>query len=65
MPIYHLPQPCAFFGVYDGHQGDQCAQFVAKSFHVKLLKRLSADSDGANWNDERICGALREDEVKK
>lgn len=60
MPIDHLPQPCAFFSVYDGHQGHQCSEFVAKGFHVKLLKRLSADTDSAKWTEERICSTLKE-----
>jgi len=60
MPIGHLPQPCAFFSVYDGHQGHQCAEFVAKGFHVKLLKRLSADTNPEAWDDQRISDSLRE-----
>eukprot|EP00931_Biecheleriopsis_adriatica_P100450 TRINITY_DN7576_c0_g1_i1.p1 TRINITY_DN7576_c0_g1~~TRINITY_DN7576_c0_g1_i1.p1 ORF type:complete len:554 (-),score=195.07 TRINITY_DN7576_c0_g1_i1:76-1668(-) len=60
MPIDHLEQPCAFFSVYDGHQGHQCAEFVAKGFHVKLLKRLSADTDSSAWTEERICGVFKE-----
>jgi len=60
MPINHLPQPCAFFSVYDGHQGHQCAEFVAKGFHVKLLKRLSSDTNTASWDETRISNALRE-----
>jgi len=43
MPIDHLDQPCALFGVYDGHQGSHCSEFVAKNVHMKLLKKLSAD----------------------
>lgn len=60
MPIDHLPQPCAFFSVYDGHQGQQCSDFAAKGFHGKLLKRLSADTDPAAWTEERICSTLKE-----
>merc|ERR1740130_727619 len=60
MPIDHLDQPCSLFGVYDGHQGHLCAEFVAKGVHSKLLKKLSADTDRAAWTDERIKGVLRE-----
>eukprot|EP00930_Biecheleria_cincta_P036593 TRINITY_DN25081_c0_g1_i1.p1 TRINITY_DN25081_c0_g1~~TRINITY_DN25081_c0_g1_i1.p1 ORF type:complete len:564 (-),score=125.20 TRINITY_DN25081_c0_g1_i1:54-1694(-) len=60
MPIDHLEQPCAFFSVYDGHQGHQCSEFVAKNFHVKLLKKLSADTDAAKWTEERIGSVFKE-----
>lgn len=60
VPIDHLDQPCSLFAVYDGHQGHLCAEFVAKGFHGKLLKRLSADTDGAAWTDERIKKVLAE-----
>lgn len=60
MPIDHLDQPCAFFAVYDGHQGHLCAEFAAKGFHLKLLKKLSADQEASAWTDERLCMALRE-----
>eukprot|EP00929_Paragymnodinium_shiwhaense_P109076 TRINITY_DN75443_c0_g1_i1.p1 TRINITY_DN75443_c0_g1~~TRINITY_DN75443_c0_g1_i1.p1 ORF type:complete len:748 (-),score=253.91 TRINITY_DN75443_c0_g1_i1:80-2323(-) len=52
MPIDHLEQPCAFFGVYDGHQGHLCAEYVAKNFHMKLLKRLTAERDAKAWEDD-------------
>jgi serine/threonine protein phosphatase PrpC len=60
MPIDHLDQPCAFFAVYDGHQGHLCAEFIAKGFHGKLLKKLSANTDGTFWTDEKIKGVLSE-----
>lgn len=60
MPIDHLDQPCAFFAVYDGHQGHLCAEYVAKGFHVKLLKRLSADKSADAWTDARIMSMLSE-----
>lgn len=60
MPIDHLDQPCAFFAVYDGHQGPVCAEFAAKGFHMKLLKRLTGEQSNAFWTDDRLCGALRE-----
>jgi len=60
MPIDHLEQPCAFFAVYDGHQGHLCAEFVAKNLHVKLLRSLSADRNAAAWTDERILSVLTE-----
>lgn len=41
MPIDHLEQPCAFLAVYDGHRGPLCAEFVAKSLHLRLLKHLT------------------------
>lgn len=59
MPIDHLEQPCAFLAVYDGHCGQLCSDFVAKGFHVKLLRRLSAEPDRAVWTDDRLEGALR------
>lgn len=58
MPIDHLDQPCSFFAVYDGHQGHLCSEFAAKGFHMKLLKKLSADTSPASWPDERLQGAL-------
>lgn len=60
MPIDHLEQPCAFFAVYDGHQGTLCSEFLAKNFHVKLLKKLSVDPVTSKWDERRICGVLRE-----
>lgn len=60
MPIDHLDQPCALFALYDGHQGHLCAEFVAKGFHVKLLRRLSADTDATSWTDDRIKVVLKE-----
>lgn len=60
MPIDHLEQPCAFFAVYDGHQGHLCAEFAAKGFHLKLLKRLSAERSSSTWTDEHLRDALRE-----
>lgn len=59
MSIDHLPQPCALFGVYDGHCGQQCSDYIAKTFHMKLLKKLSAEKTGSAWTDERIEEALR------
>lgn len=60
MPIDHLDQPCALFAVYDGHQGHLCAEFVAKGFHTKLLKRLSGDTNIESWTDERITAIFHE-----
>eukprot|EP00928_Gymnodinium_smaydae_P083027 TRINITY_DN662_c4_g1_i1.p1 TRINITY_DN662_c4_g1~~TRINITY_DN662_c4_g1_i1.p1 ORF type:complete len:793 (+),score=236.15 TRINITY_DN662_c4_g1_i1:93-2471(+) len=60
MPIDHLEQPCAFFAVYDGHQGHLCAEFVAKNFHLRLLKRLSAEQNPEAWTDERFCATFRD-----
>lgn len=58
MPIDHLEQPCSFFGVYDGHQGHACSDFVAKNFHMLLLKRLTAEKSAATWTEERVQGML-------
>eukprot|EP00747_Dinoflagellata_sp_TGD_P132597 gnl/TRDRNA2_/TRDRNA2_175094_c3_seq3.p1 gnl/TRDRNA2_/TRDRNA2_175094_c3~~gnl/TRDRNA2_/TRDRNA2_175094_c3_seq3.p1 ORF type:complete len:597 (-),score=190.75 gnl/TRDRNA2_/TRDRNA2_175094_c3_seq3:42-1778(-) len=60
MPIDHLDQPCGLFAVYDGHQGVLCAEFVVKNFHGKLLKKLSADTERANWTDDKLCKTLSE-----
>lgn len=60
MPIDHLDQPCAFFAVYDGHQGHLCSEFVAKSFHGKLLKKLSADTNKESWTEERFTSLFKE-----
>eukprot|EP00927_Polykrikos_kofoidii_P049546 TRINITY_DN43595_c0_g1_i1.p1 TRINITY_DN43595_c0_g1~~TRINITY_DN43595_c0_g1_i1.p1 ORF type:complete len:825 (-),score=139.30 TRINITY_DN43595_c0_g1_i1:195-2669(-) len=60
MPIDHLEQPCAFFAVYDGHQGHLCAEYVAKNFHVRLLRRLTAEKSADAWTDDKTCSALRE-----
>lgn len=58
MPIDHLGQPCAFFAIYDGHQGILCAEFVANRLHLRLLKKLS--DARVVWSDERIREALCE-----
>lgn len=60
MPVDHLEQPCAFFAIYDGHQGHTCAEFAAKTFHGKLLKRLSTEGDRSFWSDKRICQAMQD-----
>lgn len=59
MPIDHLKQPCSFAAVYDGHCGQVCSDFAAKGFHMKLLKKLSADTKPSYWTDDRIEEALR------
>lgn len=60
MPIDHLDQPCALFAVYDGHRGTLCVEFVAKAFHGKLLKRLSANTDRSAWTDDAVSKMLAE-----
>ncbi|CAE8620885.1 unnamed protein product [Polarella glacialis] len=60
MPIGHLEQPCAYFGVFDGHQGTLCSDFAAKNFHLKLLTKLSAEREGSAWTDERLGQTMRE-----
>jgi len=60
MPIDHLEQPCAFFGVYDGHQGDLCSDFVAKNFHMKLLKKLTAQKSANAWTEQLVASVLKE-----
>jgi protein phosphatase 2C family protein 2/3/protein phosphatase 1G len=60
MPIDHLEQPCAFFGVYDGHQGHLCSEFVAKNFHMQLLKKLTAEKNAAAWTEQRMSKVLQE-----
>ena len=37
MPIDHLPQPCAFFSVYDGHQAAADNLFWIRSFRWKFF----------------------------
>jgi len=60
MPIDHLNQPCAFLAVYDGHCGHACAEFAAKNFHMRLLKKLSApNQSAAPPSDDCIEGILR------
>lgn len=60
MPIDHFEQPCSFFAVYDGHQGHLCADFVAKSFHGRLLKKFTAHKGKDYWTDDRVCSAMSE-----
>mmetsp|Transcript_58409 Transcript_58409/g.136524 ORF Transcript_58409/g.136524 Transcript_58409/m.136524 type:complete len:410 (-) Transcript_58409:126-1355(-) len=60
MPIDHLEQPCAFFGVYDGHQGHLCSEFVAKNFHLKFLQKVSAIKDAAHWTEKNLSSTLQE-----
>jgi len=60
MPIDHFEQPCAFFAVYDGHQGTLCADFIVKQFHLRLLKKLTV-SDGSEAQTKRIlCEVFEE-----
>jgi serine/threonine protein phosphatase PrpC len=60
LPIDHLEQPCAFFGVYDGHQGELCSEFVAKNMHMKLLKKLTAQQCAEAWTEEHIYATMRD-----
>jgi len=60
LPVEHLGEPCAFFGIYDGHQGQLCSEFAAKSFHMRLLKRLTVRAQGSEWTEERIAATLRD-----
>jgi len=60
MPIDHLEKPCALFAVYDGHQGQLCADYAAKGLHLRILKKLSAVRNKNHWTDERICLVLKE-----
>jgi len=59
LPIDHLPQPCAFFGVYDGHRGNLCSEFMAKNFHTRLLKKLS-DTSNCQWPNRRVGEAIQD-----
>ena len=42
MALLTLPKnpKIAFFGVYDGHQGDEAAEFAAENFHTEVDKYL-------------------------
>lgn len=59
LPIDHLPQPTAYFGVFDGHRGSLCSEFMAKSFHGKLLKKL-ANTENCQWPNKRVGETLIE-----
>ncbi|CAK9114014.1 unnamed protein product [Durusdinium trenchii] len=37
----HLPEPCSLFGVFDGHMGATCSEFMARRLPEKLLEQLS------------------------
>jgi len=60
MPIDHLDQPCSLLAVYDGHRGINCVDFVAKGFHGKLLKKLSADTTANGNSEEHLKKVLTE-----
>mmetsp|Transcript_42913 Transcript_42913/g.96398 ORF Transcript_42913/g.96398 Transcript_42913/m.96398 type:complete len:283 (-) Transcript_42913:12-860(-) len=59
MPIDHLDQPSALYAIYDGFRGLQCVEFIAKQFHTRLLKKLSANTDAASWTDEAVSECLK------
>eukprot|EP00913_Durusdinium_trenchii_P014121 g13254.t1 len=61
LPIDHLPQPCSFMAIYDGHRGPVCADFVAKNLHLKLLKHLSAKATDIASAMRTACEELDED----
>ncbi|CAM9247043.1 unnamed protein product, partial [Sphacelaria rigidula] len=35
----------AFFGVFDGHGGQACSDFLSKKFHLELAKHAKLQSD--------------------
>ena len=39
--------PLAYFGVYDGHNGSECAQWLARRLHVHLARAEGFSSDPA------------------
>jgi protein phosphatase 2C family protein 2/3 len=40
------PQPkCSFFGVYDGHGGSACAEYLRDNLHVKLVREPQFPTD--------------------
>mmetsp|Transcript_149068 Transcript_149068/g.415455 ORF Transcript_149068/g.415455 Transcript_149068/m.415455 type:complete len:490 (+) Transcript_149068:72-1541(+) len=41
--IAHIRESWAFFGVFDGHGGDQCAQFIARRLLEELATGYPAD----------------------
>lgn len=50
--VIHIRPDWAFFGVFDGHGGDQCSAFVAKEFYERL------ERDGCPADDKamkQIC----------
>lgn len=39
--LAHFPSPCSLFGVFDGHQGALCSEYVCKRFVLKLVPALA------------------------
>ncbi|CAK9113731.1 unnamed protein product [Durusdinium trenchii] len=65
LPIDHLPQPCSFMAIYDGHRGPVCADFVAKNLHLKLLKHLSAKATDIASAMRTACEELDEEFLQR
>lgn len=49
--VIHLRDDWACFGVFDGHGGDQCSDYVAKEFRKRLDEHgcPATDADVKNW----------------
>jgi len=62
MSLDHLDKPCALYALYEGHrsvgQGNVCADFCVKNFHLKLLPKLAAYR--GYWEDERLRRTMQE-----
>ncbi|CAD7923378.1 unnamed protein product [Amoebophrya sp. A120] len=56
--LEHLDGPCSLFGVFDGHQGTQCSEFIAKKFVLKLVPALA--SYRGYWTDDMYRVALKD-----
>lgn len=42
----HWPR-CSFFGIYDGHGGSACADYLRDNLHQFVIKELTFPSDPA------------------
>jgi len=45
--VIHFDNDWAFFGVFDGHGGDQCSTFVAKEWYDRLQRQGCPQDDAA------------------
>ena len=45
--VIHAKDSWGFFGIFDGHGGDQCSRFMARRFDEELDKTGLPESDEA------------------
>jgi serine/threonine protein phosphatase PrpC len=50
---------CAYYGVYDGHNGSNCSEFLLQHFHLEVGKRIVPLLDSAE-STETVVDAVRD-----